>query len=278
MGYLSSLLRQSGAKIEPARPGLRRTDRIEVDDVRVVAPSESAAGAPGASRPPATVPDAAVAPPIPLGAAPPTEAAGRLARREAREATVEPPPAPTRAPRASAPEASSPAVAPPEAPPQRVSAAPDGPSEPGAPPPQASLPRLQRRTSTPGSPTEGATRPRGPEHVLRQVADVVAWVAAGAEAEGDAEEHPAATPTARPMPPAVEPRLGRAAQPLEPTVLRRAPALESGEVTVSIGTIDVTVEAPETGPPHTPIEQPRPPVAADAPDTGPRLTRHYLRA
>ena len=106
----------------------------------------------------------------------------------------------------------------------------------------------------------------------------MSWVGAGAEAEGDAEEHRAATPTARPMPPAVEPRLGRAAQPLEPTVLQRAPAPESGEVTVSIGTIDVTVEAPETGPPQTAVEQPRPPLSTDAPDTGPRLIRHYLRA
>jgi hypothetical protein len=116
------------------------------------------------------------------------------------------------------------------------------------------------------------------QRVLRQVAEVVAWVAAGAEDhEPERVETTVVQPARTRVPPA---QAGLPPRPHldEPDLTVGNP--EAGDVSVSVGTIELTVEAPAAPTPGVPPAAPAPqPLRAAEPDPAPSgvgLTRHYL--
>lgn len=115
------------------------------------------------------------------------------------------------------------------------------------------------------------------QRVLQQVAEVVAWVAAGADAD---EPSPAAAADR------IAPLSEREAAPAgkapiaEDVSERQPPGPESGDVTVTVGTIELTVEAPVPAvAPPVPAVPAAPPASAEPEPvpSGLGLTRHYLR-
>jgi hypothetical protein len=103
------------------------------------------------------------------------------------------------------------------------------------------------------------------DRVFRQVAEVVGWVAAGAEANKP-EPGPVVTKV-------VQPRVER--------VLTKEPSEpDAADVSVSVGSIEVSVEAPNAPAPVASAKLPSPaPAAEPAPvASGIGLTRYYLRS
>jgi hypothetical protein len=262
MAYLSALLRQSGARVGSSQPSARPAG-IEVDDVRVVPPR------------PAAAPERAPAAPVPESGEP------APAERPAAPAST---PAPLERPRerpapldSSPPhsEPAAPVAGPPPAVPAVVGPAVAEPLASAETPPTTFpvVPSTRRRepTITPRPPAD-AHGPPAEEHVLRQVAEVVAWVAAGSEAEESAS-----APAGVALRPArLEVREAAPARAVEAQpVPREAPSPERGDVSVSVGTIELTVEAPAgLAVPVLPVPASAP--SRDEPSGVSGLTRHYL--
>jgi hypothetical protein len=268
MPYFSSILRQSGAPAGVARSLKARPDApLEVEDVRVVGPAveraaalhESPSAPAGPAPPPATpVREAAVHPPAPSVPRPQPALFSPLAHRE---------PAPG-VPRRILTDLMSAQEEPTPAPPPvaRTAVAANAGAEP---------PRL-RTSPRPATPADHELPAE--QKVLRQVAEVVAWVAAGAEADLLAPVAPVNV---------VAPAPARAlARPLAATTAEVvadawSAGVDTGDVFVSVGTIEVTVEAPEppAAPPVSAVPVARPATAApEPPASGIGLTRHYLRS
>jgi hypothetical protein len=268
MAYLSSLLRQSDARIGVVRR-LERAARpaagLEVDDVRVVAPapSEQSAArlpAPAASpapveEPPAVAKPAAAAPQLPLVEAASTPAAMPVAEPSQPAKPVADTPEPTRRPRIRAEKTLTERL---ESPPVRSS-------------PERLVPPALDRLAV--ERTSDADMPVG-QHVLRQVAEVVAWVVEGAEEE---KPGPVAMMVVQPREERVLP--AEPAAPPRSDRLDEEPAAPTADISVSVGTVEVTVEAPDAPAPVVPFTPPSPAPAAEPPPvaSGVGLTRHYLR-
>jgi hypothetical protein len=272
MPYLSSILRQSGARVGVVhRLEARRPDApLEVEDVRVVRPALEPAAVPqgppaapaGPAPPPATpVREAADHPPAPSAPRPqpaPSSPPPALAAREPARGV----PRRVLTDLMAAQEESTPA--PPQA------ARPGVAADAGAEPPRL---RISPRPATPADDDLPAE-----QQVLRQVAEVVAWVAAGAEADVLAPVAPVIV--------VAPPPTGALARPVAATTAEAVAeaglaGVDTGEVFVSVGAIEVTVEAPEpsAAPPVLAVPVARSaPAAPEPPASGIGLTRHYLRS
>jgi hypothetical protein len=277
MSYVSSMLRQSGAQVGVVRRfGAQRTPPLEVEDLRAVAPSHEPSAVPGRYAPEhstaapqrpvvATVPAAAMpaalapeavrplpkAPSAPPEAAPPSAAAGASAAR--RDVTLPP------AARDTAPDGQ----------PTPATTFVRGDAAEAAPP--------RRKPSA--TPATDATEPELPreQQVFEHVAEVIAWVAAGADTD-----EPALAALADRVAPLGEREAARSSKaPIAEDVFEgELPGPESGDVTVTVGAIELTVEAPEpvtdSPVPAVPAVPPTPLEREPAPSS-PGLTRHYLR-
>jgi hypothetical protein len=242
MGYLGNLLRQSGVQVGP-RPAVAGSPTAQVaalhtDVTRVVTPS----------RAPDDVPPA----PGEQPGAPPAIAAVPAAVRD-RSAP----------PLSESRQASHDEVA--AMSPESVRA--------------IDAERGEEIVVAPPVPDRAAELPREappapPQIVLERVAEVVAWVAAGSEPV----EEPT-PPSEQADSPAPAPHAARPAQaaPSPTAAAHREPRADAYDLTVSVGTIELTVEEP----PGPAVAATQAPPARPAPPTlqgrAPALTRHYVR-
>jgi hypothetical protein len=248
MAYFSKLLRQSAARVGPVpQRRIHGPAALEVDDVRVVHP-RSAPVTRTQTAPTLVPPPVRAEPEHPLAMhKTPPPSGERQADKPEREAsaTLPQPVVPVVAPAACA-----------DAAPQDV--------------PHAAAVIEPRRTSRPD------TRPE--ERALRSVAEVVTWVAAGAQVGsprgGVATEH--AHDVSRQ---ADEPlRTESASVPVDaPPGVEDVSPRDRANVTVSVGTIEVTVEDP-AGTVALTQAAPSPVAPPDVIGGSPsRLSRYYLR-
>jgi hypothetical protein len=262
MTYLASLLRQSGTRVGDASStlGRRPSAGIEVDAVREVA-RDGSASAPVAA---ATEPAPRALRPVRSSAASDGSPSTALRSAAGLESPVgsprDPPPA------EGLPATSAAANAATERAHSRVVVDRRAAEQPAKKPDRPTVtPRLSDHEET------GVSRD---EQVLQQVAEVVAWVAAGAN------PHQPEQPSQVVVPPADASQVTRAAAstresaPGESRFPAQADEPDEPAPRVTVGTIEVTVEAPEPAPPTAPPPAPVQPPAA--PDVS-RLTRHYVR-
>lgn len=151
------------------------------------------------------------------------------------------------------------------------------------PAPQAAVEGIEIETRVEQTVAELAPSPTGEGnialHGFRTIEDVRHWVASGPQAAGVTEPSSGVTPLealasdVEPLP-AREPPRARSRPPMEP---RPDPLPDVHDVTLSIGRIDVTVEAPAAPPPPAPVQAPSPSSETASSDTAvQRLRRHYV--
>jgi hypothetical protein len=255
MGYFSRLLRQTGVRI--GNPTSRVRQRVEaasppaleVEEVRVAGPPRA-----------------------------PAEPSGDERTSESGHGEPEPAATPMSVADSSRPvDAEFPET------PKSTKPPPAEPSEGGTPPQkrETASPETTLAVSPPPEPVSAAA-PEPEEEALRYVDEAVEWIAAGPSL---AEERPAPGPApGEGLPPATLPARREAAvsppSRAEPPEALSIAALrpEISNLSVSIGSIELTVEDP-TGTSPAPIAA-RPTVTPEhaQPPGLLRLTRHYLRA
>jgi hypothetical protein len=147
----------------------------------------------------------------------------------------------------------------------------------------ATPPPPAARETAPESPSPTAAvvratepQPRREQQIVEQVAEVMAWVAKDADSN---ERAPAASGRIVPIREREAERSSRA--PIAEDVFEgEPPGLDSGDVTVTVGTIELTVETPQpvTDSPVPPASAAPPtPVERESAPSSRGLTRHYLR-
>jgi len=264
MSYFSNLLRQSAARVGPVQERrIHGSAALEVDDVRVVhprsAPETRTQSAPPAPPPVHAEPERA---PAVHETSPPF--GERQPDQPKHEASATPPqPVVPVVASAARVDAAAPATV--------VRRPPVVPSAPTPAHVRHAAPVIESRKSSPAdAPPE--------ERALRSVEEVVTWVAAGAEVESPR----AGVDTVHALDvsrEADEPRRAASAPvPVDaPPGDRDAPPRDAANVTVSVGTIELTVEDP-AGTVVPPQAAPPPVASPDASGaSASRLSRYYLR-